>query len=146
MCPAFLEPWSVWLLIGVICIGLELLMPGLVIIFFGFGAVLTAIFSLLPFVTDIFWLQIVVFLILSVLCLIFLRKKCTGIFKGTVFYPAKEAGQEFAQALEDISEKKEGRIKYKGTTWSARCESGEIAQGSTVKVLRREGISYIVSL
>ena len=32
--------WSIWLLVGVLCIGLELIIPGLVIIFFGFGAVL----------------------------------------------------------------------------------------------------------
>ena len=31
--------WSIWLLVGVLCIGLELIIPGLVIIFFGFGAV-----------------------------------------------------------------------------------------------------------
>ena len=37
--------WSIWLLVGVICIGLELIIPGLVIIFFGFGAVFVSRFT-----------------------------------------------------------------------------------------------------
>ncbi len=144
---SYLDPWSIWLLIGVVCIGLELLIPGLVIIFFGFGAILTAVFSLLPFISDIFWLQILIFLVFSIISLIFLRKKCAIVFRGTVFYSEKDTSsgrEDFAEAVENISEKKEGRIKYRGTTWSARCEDGEINSGDTVKILRREGLTYIV--
>ena len=85
-----MEYWMIWLIAGALCIGLELFIPGLVIIFFGLGCVCTAGFSLLSFVNNRVWLQIVLFLIFSVLSLAFLRKKFTIIFKGTLFYPDKK--------------------------------------------------------
>lgn len=51
---------------------------------------------------------------------------------------------EFADVLETVSETKEGRIKYKGTSWNAVSTSGTIEAGSRVRVLRREGIAYVV--
>ncbi|UTC68116.1 MULTISPECIES: NfeD family protein [unclassified Treponema] len=139
--------WSIWLLAGVLCIGLELIIPGLVIIFFGFGAVFTSALTLIPFINEALWLQIIIFIICSVLSLVFLRKKFTPIFKGTVFYPDKKSDkyiEELADVVETVFHNKEGRIKYKGTTWSARSLSGEIPQGEVVRVLRREGLTYIV--
>ena len=142
-----MEYWMIWLIAGALCIGLELFIPGLVIIFFGLGCVCTAGFSLLSFVNDRVWLQIVLFLIFSVLSLAFLRKKFTIIFKGTLFYPDKKLDMysfEFADVLETVSETKEGRIKYKGTSWNAVSTLGTIEAGSRVRVLRREGIAYVV--
>ena len=142
-----MEYWMIWLIAGALCIGLELFIPGLVIIFFGLGCVCTAVFSLLSFVNNRVWLQIVLFLIFSVLSLAFLRKKFTIIFKGTLFYLDKKLDMysfEFADVLETVSETKEGRIKYKGTSWNAVSTLGTIEAGSRVRVLRREGIAYVV--
>lgn len=47
-----MEYWMIWLIAGALCIGLELFIPGLVIIFFGLGCVCTAGFSLLSFVNN----------------------------------------------------------------------------------------------
>ncbi len=141
------EPWSLWLLIGVLCIGAELIIPGLVVIFFGFGAILTSVISLLPFIHDIFWLQILIFLLCSIVSLIFLRKKFTPVFKGSIFSSEKEtslSASSYAEVVEALSDKKEGRIKYNGTTWSAISTSEEIDVGEQVKVLDREGLRYIV--
>ena len=77
----------------------------------------------------------------------FLRKKFTPIFKGTIFYSDKKSdkeAEEFADVIETVFHNKEGRIKYQGTTWSARSLSEEIPEGSMVRVLRREGLTYIV--
>ena len=139
--------WSIWLLVGVICIGLELIIPGLVIIFFCFGDFFNSVFSLIPFINQALWFQIIIFVVFSVLSLIFLRKKFTPVFKGTIFYPDKKSGKEedkFADVIETVFHNKEGRIKYQGTTWSARSISEEIPEGSMVRVLRREGLTYIV--
>ncbi len=143
----FFDPWLLWLLIGVVCIGAELLIPGLVIIFFGFGAILTALISLVPFVATTLWLQLIIFVVCSVLSLIILRRKFTPIFKGSVFMPEKGdavPASSYAEVVEAMSEKKEGRIKYNGTTWNAASTSGEIEVGERVKVLKKEGLTYIV--
>ena len=140
-----MEAWSIWLLSGVICIGLELVVPGLVIIFFGLGAIRTAVFAFI--IPDAVWLQVLVFIICSILSLVFLRKKFTAIFKGSLFYPDKKSdnpASDFAEVIEPISENKEGRIKYGGTTWNAVSVSGEIETGSSVKIIKREGLTYLV--
>jgi len=136
--------WVIWLLAGLICIGLELFIPGLVIIFFGFGAIFASLFSL--FISN-FIFQSIIFISFSILPLVFLRKKFKTIFKGTLFYPDKNDGKkifEFAEVLEPISEKEEGRIKYKGTTWNAVSVSGKIEAGTSVKIIRREGLTFLV--
>ncbi len=143
----WLDPWSLWLLVGVLCIGAELIIPGLVIIFFGFGAILTALISLIPFVATTLWLQILIFVICSVLSLIILRRKFKPIFKGSVFMPEKSdavPASAYAEVIEALSDKKEGRIKYNGTTWNAASTSGDIEVGERVKVLKKEGLTYIV--
>lgn len=141
-----MEPWFLWLIIGLVCIGLELVIPGLVIIFFGLGALLTALISLLPGIVDNFWLQILIFVLSSALALLFLRKYASSVFKGTVFYQSKNSnnGEKYAQVIEDINPQKNGRIKYGGTTWTARCTSSAIQTGNTVRVLHREGMTYVV--
>lgn len=139
-----MESWFVWLLAGIICIGLELFIPGLVIIFFGFGAIFAALFSI--FVSNVVF-QVIIFIFFSILPLVFFRKKFKSVFKGSVFYPDKKTDKtafEFAEVLEAVSENAEGRIKYNGTTWNAVSVSGKIEAGSSVKIIRREGLTFLV--
>ena len=76
------QPWLIWAIVGVVCIGLEMLLPGFVIFFFGLGALATALFSLIPLVTALVWLQILLFVIFSVVSLIVLRRRFAKIFAG----------------------------------------------------------------
>jgi membrane protein implicated in regulation of membrane protease activity len=66
------DPAVVWFLIGLGLLLLELILPGLVIIFFGAGAWITALVCV---VTDINlnW-QILIFLVASLLGLVLVRK------------------------------------------------------------------------
>ena len=142
-----MEMWSVWLIMGAVCIGLELFIPGFVIIFFGFGCILTSVCCVIPLIQNVIWFQIILFLFFSIISLVFLRKRFTFVFKGSIFYPDRKNdvySSDFADVLEDVSDIKEGRIKFNGTTWNARTISGNIETGKRVKVLRREGITYIV--
>ncbi|QEJ94515.1 NfeD family protein [Treponema phagedenis] len=144
-----LMEWYIWLIIGIACIGLELVIPGLVIIFFGFGAVGVGLLTFIPFVDHYLWVQIFLFIIFSFSSLFFLRKRFTGVFTGTVFGEdiKKDAANEFAEVIEEITPHKEGRIKYAGTTWNARSLSEElIPPGTSVRVLRREGMAYVVDV
>lgn len=139
-------PWFIWLVIGIIAIGLEIFVPGLVIIFFGIGAVGTALVSLLPFVASHLWIQGLCFLVLSILSLVCLRRLFGNIFQGTVFdsFARSPGDSPFAEVIEDISPSRDGRIRYKGTTWNARTLADEIPAGVSVKIVRLEGMTYIV--
>lgn len=143
------EPWFAWALIGVLCIGLEIVMPGFVIFFFGMGGLVTALFCLIPAVADMAWLQIVLFVVLSVLSLLFLRKRFTKIFEGTVFDARKGNPEEdgigsVADVIEATGSVNEGRIRFRGTTWKSRTREGELPAGSPCRILGREGLVYIV--
>ncbi len=144
-----LDPWFVWALIGIGCIGLEMLMPGFVIFFFGLGGLAAALFSLIPVVAGVLWLQILIFLIFSTLSLIFLRKKFSRIFEGTVFNSRKanreEAGiGKIAEVIESAGTVAEGRIRFQGTSWKALAREGEITAGTHARIVAREGITYII--
>jgi membrane protein implicated in regulation of membrane protease activity len=143
------EPWFVWAVIGIACIGLEMIMPGFVIFFFGLGALATALCTLVPFLAGIVWLQVFVFVAFSTLSLVFLRRRFTRIFAGSVFdskkgNPEEEGIGGIAEVTETAGSVKEGRIRFMGTTWKARTRAGEIPAGANARILERDGMTYII--
>lgn len=143
------NPWFVWALIGVVCIGLELMLPGFVIFFFGVGALATALLSLIPFVSDQVWIQVIAFIAFSVSTLVFFRRRFRRFFSGTVFDERKDAAKDeaigdWATVVETASVTVDGRIRHKGTTWKARTRSGEAMAGTQARILAREGMTYII--
>ncbi|HKL86772.1 MAG TPA: NfeD family protein [Treponemataceae bacterium] len=145
------EPWFVWALLGICFIGLEMLMPGFVIFFFGLGALFTALLSLLPFFAGVLWLQIVSFIAFSLFSLVFLRKKFSVIFEGTVFkgksgsYEDDGIGQ-LADVTETIGALQQGRIRFRGTTWKALSNGPDIPVGQRVRIVSRENVTYLVEV
>jgi Membrane protein implicated in regulation of membrane protease activity len=143
------EPWFAWAVAGFVCIGLEMLLPGFVIFFFGVGGLLTAVFSLVPFVADELWLQVLLFVAFSIGSLVFLRRKFTRVFAGTIFDSNRgnvdsDGIGEIADVIETAGTVAEGRIRFRGTTWKAHTREGECPAGSRVKIAAREGMTYIV--
>jgi membrane protein implicated in regulation of membrane protease activity len=143
------EPWFLWALAGIVCIGLEMLLPGFVIFFFGLGGLLTALCCLVPFIGDQTWIQVILFMVFSVGSLVVFRRKFTKIFAGTVF-DSKHGNDEAdgigktAEVLETAGPVVEGRIKFQGTSWKAHTKDGECTSGSIAKIVSREGMTYII--
>ena len=68
----FLKPEIIWALVGIILLLLEFMMPGLIIAFFGVGALIVA---LICFLTDISLnTQLLIFIVSSVLSFILIRQ------------------------------------------------------------------------
>ncbi len=147
--------WFFWAVAGVACIGLEMLIPGFVIFFFGVGALVTALCSLIPFVHDTVWLQMLLFVLFSSLSIVFLRKKFKETFYGSVFEKKDTATDEYGvgetcEVVEPVSQVVSGRIRFRGTTWTAVLaksvpDSGEIKAGESALVCGRDGLTYIIS-
>lgn len=143
------EPWFVWSVIGVACIGLEMLLPGFVIFFFGMGALATALASLIPGVSSQLWLQVLIFVISTICSFVFLRRKFLGVFGGTVFDSKRGNIEEgeiggIGEVTEAVTDSIEGRVRYRGTTWKALCKKGVCVPGSAVRILERRGMTYII--
>lgn len=138
-----------WLICGLLLLLAEVLVPGFILFFFGVAALIVLLFiTLLPPFAGMFWLQLLLWIILSVVLVFFFRKKFSGTFQGRMFRSELEdfVGHE-AEVLDEISPENPGRIKYRGTTWRAVSEKEIIPQGGTVLLVRKsddESMTFIV--
>jgi len=141
----FSKPEMIWFMIGLVLFLLELVVPGFVIFFFGVGAWVTALVCLIsdPGIN----IQAVIFVVVSVLALVGLRKIITKKFFYSKDKLSEEVEDEFtgkeAVALADFGTDKKGKVEFKGTNWKA--ESGsEIKAGQTVIIIEKENFKLIV--
>ena len=137
-----------WLITGALLLLAEIAVPGFILFFFGVGALLILVTVLvLPPLQDIFWLQLIIWVCYSAVLLFFLRNRFSGTFKGRIFQTEKESwiGQE-ALVIDRIKPDAPGRIKFRGTTWTAHSER-VIGKGKTVRITGKsdtESLGFIV--
>lgn len=138
------DPAVIWFLVGLGLLLLELVLPGLVILFFGVGAWVTA---LVCAITDISlnW-QIFIFLIASLLGLILLRRYLKKRFFSKADKEVEDQLEEFigrkAMAVDDFKDGS-GKVEFKGTRWSARCEA-PVKKGEWVTIQSKESLILTV--
>jgi membrane protein implicated in regulation of membrane protease activity len=143
----FLKPEIIWILIGMSLLIMEFMLPGLIIAFFGVGAIIVAIVCL---ITDIsVEAQLIIFIISSVLSLLCLRSWLKGIFMGHVKgrQDMTEDIQEFigerAVVVEKIMPKSRGKVELHGTNWTAEADV-EIEEGTAVEVVAKDNLTLRV--
>jgi len=124
--------------------------PGLIIIFFGIGAIIVAaacVFS--TAVSDSVNIQLIIFMITSIILLLSLRRWVKKIFVG---FSSEKNGMEDhlsemigkkAKVVTAILPNQTGKVELNGTDWKARADV-EIPEDSIVEVVSRENITLIV--
>ena len=134
----------VWLVIAVVLGIFEAATVALVSIWFAIGAVAAMVPA---YFNAPFWVQILVFILVSALCFVFTRpffKKIIRVNKQptNVDIPVGQEGV----ATDDIENIEcRGKVFISGLTWSARSETGElIPQGAVVTVKKIEGATLVV--
>ena len=135
-----------WLIAMVVLLIVEAAVPGLVSIWFALGALGALIAALLG---APLWLQIVWFILLSVLSLILTRPLVKKYVNSRVKPTNADMmiGKDCVVTEEIDNLKGSGAVSVSGKVWTARMENeNEQAQaGEVVKVLRIEGVKLIVS-
>ena len=133
-----------WLVLLVLFAVSEGISVGLTSIWFAAGA-LAALFAAL--LGGPLWVQITLFLAVSLLCLLAVRPLAKRHLNNQVepTNADRVIGAE-AQVTEDIDNVHgKGTVVIRGMTWSARSEDGgPIAAGTMVRVLRIEGVKVFV--
>ena len=134
----------VWLVIAVVLGIFEAATVALVSIWFAIGAVAAMVPA---YFNAPFWVQILVFILVSALCFVFTRpffKKIIRVNKQPT-NADRLVGQE-GVATDDIENIEcRGKVFISGLTWSARSETGElIPQGAVVTVKKIEGATLVV--
>jgi len=131
-------PWLIWALTGFALVLLELFLPGFIVIFFGFGCLVTALVLLLFDLS--LTQQILLFLSASLLSLAGLRKWAHRIFSGTAPGEPSDNLDDFPHdakvpVTRNISSREHGRIRYRGTDWFATADE-DIEAGDMVEIIR----------
>ena len=139
-------PAIVWLVLLLAFAALEGITVGLTSIWFAAGALAALIAALLH---GPLWLQIALFLVVSILCLLAVRPLARK-YVNTQVQPTnadRVIGAE-ARVTEDIDNiQGKGAVSVGGIIWTARSDSDEvIPAGSLVRVLRIEGVKVFVEL
>lgn len=137
----------IWFLAGIAFIFFEFIIPGLVIAFFGLGAIFTGI---LTTIFDIsIAVQVLIFSVSSIISIILLRKYFTKIFAGKELNAKDDENFNIEMGkIVPVIELIEpnvigGKVKYQGTLWPAKADH-TISPGDSVEIIGRDNITLIV--
>ena len=142
------DPVLLWFLVGLALILSEFMLPGVILVFFGIGAWLTAVTCWLGWTPD--WTsQLLTFAVTSVLLLVLLRQWFRARFFGYVGGDQSPednlddlAGHEVTVTT-DIKPGQTGQVEYKGASWNARSDAS-LAAGTPAVIIRADGITLVV--
>ena len=136
--------WLIWIIAGIICVIIEIFTPGFFFMSIGVSAILTGLFSL---VISNLVIQMVIFVIISFLIFINIRKLSKRFFK-TEGKPTNIYAMIDKKGIvtKDITKTQKGYVKINGEIWSAVSidENVEIITGSQVIVKKVEGNKVLV--
>lgn len=143
--PSFVISMNVvWLIAMVVLLIVEGLAPGLVSIWFALGALAALVSSLLGAPV---WLQIVWFFVVSIATLVLTRPLAKKYVNARVQPTNADIviGKEGLVTEEINNVLGTGAVTVLGKVWTARSAEDEVLPaGSTVKILRIEGVKLIV--
>jgi membrane protein implicated in regulation of membrane protease activity len=141
------DPITLWFIAGALLILAEFMVPGVVIVFFGVGALTTSLTTWLG-LTESLTSQTFMFGTSSVVLLFSLRHLVKGWFVGKSENGDGDLDDDFtgreAMVTRDIpGPGLDGRIEIKGSEWKARADATIVA-GTTVIIDGREGLTLHV--
>jgi membrane protein implicated in regulation of membrane protease activity len=143
----WLSPELIWFLVGLLLLFIEMIVPGLVIIFFALGAWTVAAVCL--FTALSLNAQLALFIIISVLSLVLARSWVKGIFTGYVTSRQKVdedlndfLGQRVV-VTERITPKLPGKVEFHGAPWLATADE-EIDEGIVVEIIAKDNLTLKV--
>ena len=135
-----------WFAIGIMGLIVEVAIGGFWILFFGAGAILTAVLVWTGTFPDIDR-QILSFVVSSTLMLILFRKMLVKSFgKKTGGESWNNPAGQIVDVVQEIPKQGSGRVEFQGSPWEALSEEGvSFPAGSKVKIARQEGLKLWVN-
>jgi inner membrane protein len=141
----------IWFAVGLLLVASEFLVPGLVVIFAGLGALAVA---LLRFIGVIEGLpaSFATWLVASVLMVVALRGTLKRYFPPESWQKQGDedidAFGHLVEVTEDVSEvgafPVTGRVRFQGTTWPASTPEGTIKKGQQARLVYRDNLAWVV--
>jgi hypothetical protein len=138
--------WWLWLLLGLVLLGVEMLTPGgFYFLFFGVAALIVGCLAGLGVAGPV-WAQLVVFSVLSVAALAVLRPYLVRWTRSTERPdPVDTLVGETAVLADDVAPGGHGKAELRGTSWSVlNHDQRPLARGQRVRVVRVDGLTLWV--
>ena len=140
--------FSIWLGSGIFLMAIEFLVPGLVMVFVGLGALTVALGMQLGYIDEILQ-QFTTFFISSIIYLLTLRflvlRFVPSVTRKANIDEDEEVMGSIVEIVAEITSGEFGRVEHSGSSWQARAEGDQtILKGEQVKIIGRENITWIV--
>ena len=140
--------FSLWLGSGIFLMAIEFLVPGLVMVFVGLGALTVALGMHLGYIDEIVQ-QFITFFISSIIYLLTLRflvlRFVPSVTRKENIDEDEEVIGSIVDLVADINSGEFGRVEHSGSSWQARAEGDQtILKGEKVKIIGRDNITWIV--
>ena len=138
-----MQAWQIWMVIGIVCIVIEIFDPAFFFLSLGIAAIIT---GLLAFAVKSTALQIIIFAVLSFLAFLSMRK----LGKKVLAVPVSETNVfalkgKTGIVTKDIPEHGKGYVKIGGEEWSAITKDSKPLEANTkISVVDIEGNKLIV--
>lgn len=140
-----MSAWQIWLIIGSLLIVSEIFISGFVVFFFGVGALVTVVATLI-FPESSLSSQIAFFTLASLASLLLSGVLFKKTFRGDessehscAEIESDDISGADAVAVSPISPLVKGRVEFRGTEWDATSEV-EIASGRVVTIVGRDNL------
>lgn len=138
----------IWIAVFIIMVIIEIFTAELTTIWFAGGSLIAFILSFFNSIS--IWIQLVVFIVVSLVLLICTRPALIRLMKKRRLKTNIEAipGKTAIVTKEINNLLSTGTVEINGLSWTARCEddSEVIPVGSMVEILRIEGVKVIVKI
>lgn len=133
-----------WIVIGIVFFIVEVITPGFFALPIGLGAIGAGIAA---FFVDSIAVELVVFIVVTVLAFVFLRPLIARISKNSTEKSGNAALLDkeaiVTTAIDNLQNK--GRVKVNGQDWKAKSvDDSNIAEGKVVIIKRIEGVTLYV--
>ena len=140
--------FSLWVSSGIFFTAIEFLVPGLVMVFVGLGALTVALGMYLGYIDEIVQ-QFITFFISSIIYLLTLRflvlRFVPSVTRKENIDEDEEVMGSIVEIVADINSGEFGRVEHSGSSWQARAEGDQtILNGQQVKIIGRDNITWIV--
>jgi membrane protein implicated in regulation of membrane protease activity len=111
-----MEPWMIWIAIGVICMIIEIFTPGFLFLSFGLGAIVTGLVTLAhPPV----WAQILIYIVITFILFLNLRKISKKLMSQETTTNVNALVGKKGIVTDKIPDSGRGFVKIGGEQWSA---------------------------
>ena len=140
--------FSIWLGSGIFLMAIEFLVPGLVMVFVGLGALTVALGMQLGYIDEVPQ-QFTTFFISSIIYLLTLRflvlRFVPSVTRKENIDEDEEVMGSIVEIVAEITSGEFGRVEHSWSSWQARAEGDQtILKGEQVKIIGRENITWIV--